>query len=775
MKVVSQASSSTSTITPWPRWRTRLAALKVVALLLLLLVTASVALLARQILPGYTLDLTVPEPDARLNLIGFHGLERNAEFDYRWSSGYAFMQLPSGYHAAPRYWASVRLRASHPQAPQPLTFLSNEQALATVTPGTAFRTYRFLLSHNTGSDGALRFALMTPPFSPPGDVRELGVIVTGMTLQPIAYRDGMVALLLPLALIVVWGALRWRGATARAALLICSVMAAALLALYGLYRPAPLQYSWLALLAVAASVIAMFLASETAERLGLALLAALVSFSGVLWPGWFSDDAFISFQYARNLVAGHGLVYNVGERVEGYTNFLWTMLSALVLYLGGDPVFWAYVAGVALALAIMLLTYWLARRLLGPAWALVATLIVATSQSLLIHTARGAGLETGLFALLALASSALYLQSRYGERPGYALLSGVGFALATLTRPEGALLLALTLLHMLFATVGSQGLVERSPSPSLRLIASSPHRSLVFLIARRWSYVIIPYLLIVLPYFMWRVGYYGDLLPNTFYAKTGGGLRQALRGLSYAWGFALTLGGPLLLVICIPFLANWRAAVTSWRGYLLLLLGVYSAYIVAVGGDHFRGDRFFVPLVAWFAIMLADGFKWLYARGRQHLVVRPMAPAILAVGLLVFSAYALTRSASYDVILRGQDESVWIWREIGWWLRDHAAPDESIAATGAGAIAYYSDHTTIDLLGLTEKHIARVEIETMGSGPAGHEKRDPTYVLSIRRPTYIPRMWDDYFGGEQVLKQNYTLIQIHTRYGRQMELWKRLP
>src|SRR4051794_37248022 len=41
------------------------------------------------------------------------------------------------------------------------------------------------------------------------------------------------------------------------------------------------------------------------------------------------DDAYISFRYAENLASGHGLVYNLGERVEGYTNFLWVVLLAL--------------------------------------------------------------------------------------------------------------------------------------------------------------------------------------------------------------------------------------------------------------------------------------------------------------------------------------------------------------------------------------------------------------------------------------------------------------
>jgi len=50
------------------------------------------------------------------------------------------------------------------------------------------------------------------------------------------------------------------------------------------------------------------------------------------------EDAFISIRYAQNLVDGHGLVYNAGERVEGYTNFLWTLLLAGGLKLGVPPV-----------------------------------------------------------------------------------------------------------------------------------------------------------------------------------------------------------------------------------------------------------------------------------------------------------------------------------------------------------------------------------------------------------------------------------------------------
>src|SRR3954470_13240280 len=59
----------------------------------------------------------------------------------------------------------------------------------------------------------------------------------------------------------------------------------------------------------------------------LYVLASIAAAWGVYHAyelAWLSDDAFISFRYARNWVTGKGLVYNAGERVEGYTNFLWT-------------------------------------------------------------------------------------------------------------------------------------------------------------------------------------------------------------------------------------------------------------------------------------------------------------------------------------------------------------------------------------------------------------------------------------------------------------------
>ena len=66
------------------------------------------------------------------------------------------------------------------------------------------------------------------------------------------------------------------------------------------------------------------------------------------------DDAFISYRHARNLVAGHGLVFNPGEHVEGYTNFLWTLIAALGIALGRDPLATTRAVGVAAYLGTIL-------------------------------------------------------------------------------------------------------------------------------------------------------------------------------------------------------------------------------------------------------------------------------------------------------------------------------------------------------------------------------------------------------------------------------------
>jgi hypothetical protein len=98
----------------------------------------------------------------------------------------------------------------------------------------------------------------------------------------------------------------------------------------------------------------------------------ILTAAAVLWGvaaawrrAWLSDDAYISFRYAENLANGLGLVFNRGERVEGYSNFLWTVWTTLGMKLGVGPESWSVFWGLACYAASILLLALIARRLAG--------------------------------------------------------------------------------------------------------------------------------------------------------------------------------------------------------------------------------------------------------------------------------------------------------------------------------------------------------------------------------------------------------------------------
>ena len=103
-------------------------------------------------------------------------------------------------------------------------------------------------------------------------------------------------------------------------------------------------------------------------RVGLVGIIGAVAALQVSYGVALQDDAYISFRYARNLAQGNGLVFNAGERVEGYTNFLWTVLFTPAELVGLDPALVAIVLGVVFTALLIHSTWELGgRRLLARA------------------------------------------------------------------------------------------------------------------------------------------------------------------------------------------------------------------------------------------------------------------------------------------------------------------------------------------------------------------------------------------------------------------------
>jgi hypothetical protein len=412
--------------------------------------------------------------------------------------------------------------------------------------------------------------------------------------------------------------------------------------------------------------------------------------------GWIVDDAFIAFRYAENWAAGHGPVFNVGERVEGYTCFLWVALLTAFKVLGASVVTSARVAGVGLTLATVVLLYVTGLRRIGPRFGWLPALLFVLNHS--IMTWGFGGLEVPLYLFLVVLGTYLLFVR---ETPWFLL----AFTGAALTRPDGHLFVVLGGAFLFF------------------VFRDRPRKSLFTVLGA----AVVP----LLAFEAFRLGYYHAALPNTFYVKVGLGTSQLARGLDYL------LGASMAYCIFLPaalFLWLQRAALGAWRAYLLVLGVGYGGFVVYAGGDPLPGYRFALPLLvlAWLALatLLAD---WGSTR-----LAAPVVLAILLVGNDVSQELpGLEKGEKGGLYKHFRDDKVGeCGAHIGRWLDQNAAPGALVASNTGGSIPYFAPRQrALDMLGLTNAHIARTP-RAVGKGYVGHEKFDAKYVFE-RRPDYI--------------------------------------
>lgn len=474
-------------------------------------------------------------------------------------------------------------------------------------------------------------------------------------------------------------------------------------------------------------------------RAALLLLAVLAYAARVWWmdDGRYVlyDDAFISFRYAHNLAHGYGLVFNPGQYVEGYTNFLWVILLASGIRMGGDVIWVAKAAGIVCGLGVIVLTTLLASRLVpeGGIWTVFPVLLLVATSSLARYAL--SGMETLMFSMwLCLA---LWLELGIGRWWG-GMPAAVTLALASLTRPEGLLFFGMFVIAWTIERVlRGDGYIVVLRGELLRLLTFS---------------------VIYVPYFLWRYTYYGYLLPNTFYAKAGGlSIAAVGRGLRYLRDGLLIMNLPLLIWGSCVLLALKRRGVPA----MLSVLAAYLAYVVIIGGDDLRvfGPRFLLIVFPWLTVLGLVGLSELASRRWQ---TRWPWPVIFALALLALTGgLSFFEASAYRRVVETMNRGWWTAAE---WLAVHATPGSLVAVDAAGIIPYHTGLPTVDMLGLNDTHIAHLSVSTLGSGLAGHEKFDPDYVLA-RQPTYVST-WLDSRGRPQ----SAGLEQVADRLAEQYEL-----
>ncbi|MCP3982112.1 MAG: hypothetical protein GY716_22630 [bacterium] len=443
-------------------------------------------------------------------------------------------------------------------------------------------------------------------------------------------------------------------------------------------------------------------ASRSGRRLLIALIVVSAAYSLFLSNEFeFNnvDDAYIAFRYGRNLMDGHGPVFNPGERVEGYTSPLWTLVMAPFTRVGIDIVWFSIAFGLAASIAALVGLYAHARRLVrsGLGAGVLAVLPLVALDNTFAFWAVG-GMETPLFTALVLWGSYVALVARSERR---ALLAGLLLGLATLTRPEGLLIAGCVGAHRV-------------------LFGERPRRELAAL----GLGVALP----LIPHVAFRLAYYGTWLPNTFHNKVDVGRASFSAGLSYLlrflqWRYAIPL-------LALPILALRRPR--SQVSLHVMVVAAYVAYIVAVGGDWPVANRFFAPILPMLYLLVVVTLVELPQPTLRRLILAA------CVGLVAWGTF--TQADSYGLVRNERNVEVETQRKrFGMWLKDRLPTGTLIAVGPAGAIPYYSELPAIDMWGLADAHIALAPRD--GFEP-GHDRSDLAYVLS-RDPVlvvgYLPK------------------------------------
>ncbi|MBI5464079.1 MAG: hypothetical protein HY966_03885, partial [Ignavibacteriales bacterium] len=509
---------------------------------------------------------------------------------------------------------------------------------------------------------------------------------------------------------------------------------------------------------------------------------------------WLCDDIFITLRYVENWLNGLGVVYNAGERVEGYTHFLWMALIAFFQWLGSNPRDVVYALGLAsfaATLATLIALSWKAhggQKLFLPLAAVVLALhfdfkIWATS-----------GLETSLFTFLVLASIAVLAWWRQSNDRSHAL-AGLLLTCAMMTRPDG----------ILFTMVAGMFVVVRSIA--VRKTWKATLRATAMFAA--------PFVVVYLPYVVWKYSYYGDLFPNTYYAKSGA-LNYFSQGWIYIGMYVQAYVSSFLLVLGIGAVwMAWNSSAESWRQRAerlfaspihativlsMLYVVVYVVGFVARVGGDFMYARFLHPVLPPLYVAVELSLLTLLAKRPRWLRIAFVVLPLLAVyeHSLRMSIFVDENGKRKGSFLNGVTDEHWYWTQTEQFGMDPISMNEfmgrqlaayfqgervSVLLRGQASLGYYAKFADcVENAGLTDAYIARLPLAAR-SRP-GHEKNAPVEYLLKRgvhfvfmrsaydtasyRQIYF-RMGSSYARAEMFFYDAPLLHRLKVRFGESVE------
>lgn len=491
------------------------------------------------------------------------------------------------------------------------------------------------------------------------------------------------------------------------------------------------------------------------------------SFVGIDGQRYFSlfDDAMISMRYAENLAHGEGLVWNAGERIEGITNLLTTLLMSIsaTFFDKKFAVLIIQLSGVPVVLASAFLTALIARHALsaedkGTEWIQLMVFVgVLAYYPLSFWTLMG--METGLLTFLLLAS--IYVVLRYGDSPKILLLLPLLLYLSYLTRPDALIPASVILGYRLFQ-------IHRYRRPY----------SIAF-----GEMLILAGLVIV--HLAFRFHYYGELVPNTYTLKmTGMPIEFRMEN---GLGFIKIAIKSLAILIALAISGLIASRVSDRRVLLSVLIVVGFMYQIWVGGDPWPYWRMITPFVPLLMILAMDAVYRITTLFFG--LCRVKNYSIVFIGLFGYAVfYADRQFLPEQLFVRPIYQVVDNQRNVNFAiaLKDVLGPSASVALLFAGTIPYYTGFRAIDILGKCDKWVASLPPDMSGAiswsgmkSVPGHNKYDLNYSVVNKQPTFVESFsWGrqdiSSYGQANYVQVSHKGVKMWLRKGSHDVHWEKL-
>lgn len=444
-----------------------------------------------------------------------------------------------------------------------------------------------------------------------------------------------------------------------------------------------------------------------------------------------NDDAAIAWRYSLNLANGHGLVYNPGEYVEGFSSFGYVVALAvgysLFREIGplfghqvviGDMYWISLFYNLIAWAALIILVYRFAREEVGDRLAPFVALMVGLSPAIAFWAISGMETVPAMLSQVLIWVWVVRLEKRVGTEKEKGALTALFLSMAfcLLMRAEGFL--------WPFLALGYLFVFKRLYKQTLAV-------GLMFAV-------------FMAAFISWRLWYYGYPLPNTYYAKVTGTFIERLNSAWSSFDQSITPTGLFLslIILSVAFLEQLRIVIL--KGLKPVNFGVIMGitlimYWFYVGGDIYF-ERFLLLLIPVSSLVAA---KMLRRRSGTNLGLLALAVSLVVTVMPLYKWYIPSeRAYSGDGYARvGQ-------------LLGKKYPGAVMAIDAAGKVPYFSGLTTIDMFGLNDEHIAHYG-KRGEEFKLAHDKMDTDYVFG-RRPNLVVS-WLCLRGGNSLKTVNDTL------------------